>query len=302
MTSINDVQNKTFGASPEAIQYHYDLSNEFYRLWLDGSLMYSAALWDENVPNDSLEAAQLRKIDYHIHQAKAAQSGRVLDVGCGWGGLLKRLVEVYSVKQAVGLTLSPAQAEWIKSFQHPQIQVSVESWADHNPAEPYDAIISIGAFEHFATLEMSSVQKVQGYRAFFRRCQEFLKPGGWMSLQTFAYGNIRYREEARKLPATQFLARDIFPETDPPCLVDIVEAVGGIFEVVMLRNDRQHYARTCRIWLENLRAQRAAAEALVGPEVVTRYERYLQLSAIGFESGGLNLFRISLHRINKQQK
>lgn len=277
------------GASAEAIQHHYDVSNEFYRLWLDSTNTYSAALWEDN---DTLELAQIRKLDYHINQARANNAKRVLDVGCGWGSTLKRLVEVHGVQQAVGLTLSNSQAEWISSFNQPQIDARVESWSDHVPTAPYDAIISIGAFEHFAQLNLSQDEKIAGYRAFFQRCHEWLQPGGCISLQSISYENSR-REDF-----SQFYANEIFPESDLPRLADIATASERIFEVVALRNDREHYARTLRAWQKGLKANRAAAVNLVGEEVVSRYEKYLKFSIIGFHVGTMGLLRVTLRRID----
>ncbi|MBD6618042.1 class I SAM-dependent methyltransferase [Komarekiella sp. 'clone 1'] len=277
------------GASAEAIQHHYDVSNEFYRLWLDSTNTYSAALWEDN---DTLELAQIRKLDYHINQAKASNAKRVLDVGCGWGSTLKRLVEVHGVQQAVGLTLSNSQAEWISSFNQPQIDARVESWSDHVPTAPYDAIISIGAFEHFAQLNLSQDEKIAGYRAFFQRCHEWLQPGGCISLQSISYENSR-REDF-----SQFYANEIFPESDLPRLADIATASERLFEVVALRNDREHYARTLRAWQKGLKANRAAAVNLVGEEVVNRYEKYLKFSIIGFHVGTMGLLRVTLRRID----
>jgi cyclopropane-fatty-acyl-phospholipid synthase len=284
------------GATLQAIQRHYDVGNEFYRLWLDDSMNYSGAMW---APGDSLESAQLRKVDHHIAAAHAAKAERVLDVGCGWGAVLRRLVERAGVRQAVGLTLSQAQADWIASQQLPRVEVRVENWLDHVPAQPYDAIISIGAFEHFARVEDSDEKRIEGYRAFFRSCRSWLRRGGRMSLQTFAYGNLRSREEAHLSAGTRFLAREIFPETDPPRLSDIAVAIDGEFEIEQLRNDRKDYARTCMAWLKRLRAVRPQAVDLVGADVVARYERYLQLSTLGFETGNLLLFRIALRRIDQ---
>jgi cyclopropane-fatty-acyl-phospholipid synthase len=284
------------GATLQAIQRHYDVGNEFYRLWLDDSMNYSGAMW---APGDSLESAQLRKVDHHIAAAHATKAERVLDVGCGWGAVLRRLVERAGVRQAVGLTLSQAQADWIASQQLPRVEVRVENWLDHVPAQPYDAIISIGAFEHFARVEDSDEKRIEGYRAFFRSCRSWLRPGGRMSLQTFAYGNLRSREAAHLSAGTRFLAREIFPETDPPRLSDIAVAIDGEFEIEQLRNDRKDYARTCMAWLKRLRAVRPQAVDLVGADVVARYERYLQLSTLGFETGNLLLFRIALRRIDQ---
>jgi len=110
---------------------------------------------------------------------------------------------------------------------------------------------------------------------------------------------LRSREEAHLSAGTRFLAREIFPETDPPRLSDIAVAIDGEFEIEQLRNDRKDYARTCMAWLKRLRAVRPQAVDLVGADVVARYERYLQLSTLGFETGNLLLFRIALRRIDQ---
>ena len=278
------------GASARAIQHHYDLSNEFYRLWLDRTRTYSCALWEDN---DTLETAQLRKIDFHIESCRAKEGDRVLDVGCGWGSTLDRLVEKYNVRQAVGLSLSEAQTQWIRERERPQIEVKLESWSEHAPTEPYDAIISIGAFEHFAKLHQSSTQKIAGYRAFFQRCHQWLKPGSYLSLQTIAYGNAKPED------FNSFLATEIFPDTDLPRLAEIAEACEHLFEIVALRSDRSCYERTCRAWLANLKENREAAVRLVGEETVARYEKYLQVSIVGFYSGKLCLLRMALQRIDR---
>ncbi len=277
------------GASAGAIRRHYDVSPAFYRLWLGEGLVYSSALWDEG---DSLESAQRRKIDYHIAESGAARRPRVLDIGCGWGALLSRLVVHHGVRRAVGLTLSPSQAECVA--RDPRIEVRLESWADHRPAEPYDAVISIGAFEHFARTEDSEDEKVASYAEFFRACRSMLRPEGRLSLQTFAYGSARRRDAALSSDATRFLAEEIFPETDPPRLANIAAAIEGTFEIVRLRNDRLDYARTCREWMNRLKTHRAEAVAEVGAATVEKYERYLAYSYIGFRSGKLDLYRITL--------
>jgi cyclopropane-fatty-acyl-phospholipid synthase len=294
--SIKTIQPDYKGASSEAIQHHYDVGNEFYRLWLDSALNYSCALWEENVEYDALELAQLRKLDFHINQARARSAKRVLEIGCGWGSLLRRLVEVNGVEKAIGLTLSKAQLEWSALFEQPQIEVRLENWFHHSPKQPYDAIISIAAFEAFAKLGLSEAEKIDAYRKFFQRCHEWLKPGCWMSLQTIAYGNCGKKDMSR------FLATEIFPESDLPSLADIAKASERTFEIVALRNDREDYERTCKAWLSRLKANRAAAVNLVGEEVVSRYEKYLSFSSIGFKLGTMNLLRITLRRIDNPRE
>ena len=289
MTSL---QPSNVGASLAAIQHHYDISNEFYGCWLDKTFTYSSALWADEDPQDSLELAQQRKIDFMITQARAKGAKRVLDIGCGWGSVLRRLVDIHGVELAVGLTLSEAQAKQVSSFNHPKIRVYLQSWSEHSPLEPYDSIISIGAFEHFARIELSNAERIEAYRNFFRQSYQWLKPGGYMSLQTIAYGNMR-REDA-----SQFMNTSIFPESDLPRLTEIAQAIEGIFEIQLLRNDREHYARTCNEWLTRLKASRLKAVSLVGEEVVNRYEHYLKLSTVGFRMGKIALLRLTLRRFD----
>jgi cyclopropane-fatty-acyl-phospholipid synthase len=289
------------GASPEAIQRHYDVGSDFYGLWLDDTMSYSCALWEPGDTDDDLKTAQLRKIDYHIESAHAANSARVLDIGCGWGATLRRLVREYGVQKAVGLTLSLDQEEHIASRPDARIEVRLESWLDHEPALPYDAIISIGAFEHFARPDWSSAEKANAYRAFFARCHDWLTPGTYLSLQTIAYGNLD-PDEARHSPGHRFLLHEIFPETELPTLSEIVRAGDGLFEFVTLRNDRDDYRRTCRVWFNRLMARKADALERVGEEVVARYLRYLKLSATLFNYGQTALYRIAFRRLDEPRK
>jgi cyclopropane-fatty-acyl-phospholipid synthase len=274
------------GASAAAIQAHYDLSDDFYRLWLDESLTYSCALWGAG---DDLEAAQTRKLDFHARQARAVGSERVLDIGCGWGSLLQRLVDRHAVQSAVGLTLSEKQLKHVEGLRHPSIEVRLEDWRDHVPAEPYDAILGLGALEHFVRPDTPAPQRVETYRQFFSKCREMLRPGGWMSLQTIAYGTGGFTTGA---------IASIFPESDLPRLSQIAEAAEGQFEITALRNHRDHYAQTCREWLTRLRGNRAEAAAAVGERTATHYERFLDASARGFDAQVFCLFRIQLRRVD----
>lgn len=287
------VQNINCGASEEAIQHHYDLSNDFYSLWLDPTRTYSSALWKEDEKLEDLELAQLRKLDFHIEQAKVKNAGRVLDIGCGWGSLLKRLVNVHNVEFAMGLTLSKAQLEYITAFNNPKIKVRLESWTEHTPEEPYDGIISIGAFEHFARLGLRPDEKIEAYRTFFRQCHDWLKLGSWMSLQTIVYENSQNED------SSHFFAEQVFPESDLPRQAEIFTATDQIFEIMAFRNEREHYVQTLKAWLKRLKKKRTMAVNLVGEEEVTKYEKYLFLSIISMHTGATNLSRVTLRRLDK---
>src|SRR5215467_4222501 len=158
-------QAERFGASPAAIAVHYDLSDDFFRLVLGREMVYSCALFREG---DDIATAQTRKLDHHISEAAARGAARVLDIGCGWGALLTRLVTEAGVGHAVGLPLSPSQAAWIRRTQSPSVEVREEDWRDHKPNQKYDAIISIGAFEHCVRRHLDPAQKASEYREFFK--------------------------------------------------------------------------------------------------------------------------------------
>lgn len=282
------------GASASAIQYHYDSGNEFFRLWLDDHMLYSGAMYDpgdSHDPDEALGSAQLRKLDYHVAQARAGGAARVLDVGCGWGGLLRRLVEHHRVGAAVGLTLSPAQARRIGELGDPRVSVSVESWQDHAPDRSYDAIISIGALEHFVRRGLPAADKIAAYRQFFRFCHRVLAPNARLSLQTIAYGTLRPEQ------LSAFITGSIFPESDLPRFCEVIEAMDRLFEPVLVRNDPADYGRTCRAWASRLIRARDQALPLVGADKVEDYIRYLRMSAAGFEQGALALLRLTLRRI-----
>lgn len=257
--------------SAEAIRHHYDVGNEFYRLWLDPTLSYSCA-WRSG--DMTLEQAQEHKLRRHLDAAGARS--RLLDVGCGWGGILAR-----AGVPAVGLTLSDEQAGYVRGLGH---DVRAQDWRDHEPEEPYDGIVSIGAFEHFAA---PGDDRVDVYREFFTRCREWLS-GGALSLQTIAYADMDPAD------ASGFMQQEIFPDAELPTLAEITAAAEGVLEVTALSNGRLDYAWTCAEWARRLKAQRPGARALVGDEVVRRYERYLRLSSLGFRMNKLALYRITL--------
>jgi cyclopropane-fatty-acyl-phospholipid synthase len=262
------------------------VSEDFFRLWLGPEMVYSAALFADG---DDLAAAQMRKLDFHIDGAAARGAARVLDVGCGWGALLRRLVQTAGVKEAVGLTLSASQAAWIRQTPSPAITVREESWREHRPTAPYDAIISIGAFEHFARPGLSPDEKLAAYREFFEFCHGALKPGGRLSLQSIAYVGSR-----AELPP--FIANEVFRESQLPLIAEPLIAAADTFELVALRNDREHYDRTLRLWERGLTAHEQEATALVGADAVAHFHRYLKISAMGFRTRAICLLRMSFLR------
>lgn len=293
------MSSEDVGASSQAIRAHYDVGNDFYRLWLDETMTYSSAMWRGADDTSSLYEAQQRKIQWHLRNSGADRAAGILDIGCGWGAMLLAAVRhrgdgAGSVNRAVGLTLSDAQASLARRLvvdvSAVRIEIRLESWADHHPATPYGALISVGAFEHFTKPHDDAATKIAIYRGFFERCHDMLEPRACMTLQTIAYG------DPEDMTPTGPLIQDIFPESELPRLPEILAASNGVFEIERMRNDRTDYGRTCELWAAALKKRRAEAVALVGKEQTRRYERYLKFAAWGFWSHRLHLLRFRMKR------
>ena len=287
----NNDGGQNTGASAAAIQAHYDTGNDFYQLWLDPSLTYSCALFSEEdiasgetLNEESFALSQLKKIDYHAEQARVKADMRVLDIGCGWGSMLSRLVAKYQVAQAVGLTLSRAQWQYIQQLKLPRASVCLESWPNHVGDGVYDAIVSIGAMEHFVKPNTPSEKRLLAYKSFFSHCRRLLKPGGFLSLQTMAYNIGQFHAGA---------LATIFPESDLPKLSELVEAADDDFTIVQLRNDPSHYSLTVKHWQEKFLRNRERLVDLVGQDRVKQYERFFTEGIWAYDNGIFNLFRIT---------
>lgn len=275
------------GASPEAIISHYDMGDDFFQLVLGPDLIYSCALFEDG--ENDLASAQNRKLDHHIDAAKAFHADRVLDIGCGWGALLRRLSDVAGVKSCTGLTLSPSQANWIRQNPRPGLEVFERDWRDHTTALPYDAIISIGAFEHFIQKGLSPEQRLASYRSFFDFCKRSLRSGGRLSLQTIAHVQPMSHDP---------MIEETFPESDLPLVWEPLAASQGVFRLEALVDHGLHYEKTLRLWEAALERNREAATNLVGAGAVEKFRRYLRLSRLGFRHGMVGLLRMSFVRID----
>jgi cyclopropane-fatty-acyl-phospholipid synthase len=272
-------------AKRQDIEFHYDVGDDFYQLWLDPEMNYSAALWDGV---DDLASAQEQKNAFHLDVINARAAQRILDVGCGWGALLRSARALSPRAELVGLTLSSTQRKHCAESL-PGAQIRLESWEHHTRTAPYDAIVSVGALEHFVNHRMTRIERIQTYASFFRFCRDSMTPRGRLSLQTIGYGDL----PGGKLDP--FIYESIFPNSDLPFLDELVTAAHGILEIMSLRNDRHDYAQTCAAWAERLtRRVEQAVEVTSSADLVSNYIRYLKMSAAGFRAGSLALYRLSL--------
>jgi cyclopropane-fatty-acyl-phospholipid synthase len=276
----------------EEIQAHYDLSDDFFGTFQDPSRTYSCAFFERD--GMSLEDAQMAKIDLALDKLELRPGMTLLDVGCGWGSVIKRAVEKHDVN-VVGLTLSKNQCVYGQHLLQ-QIdsdrtrQVFLRGWEEFD--EPVDRIISIEAFEAFPK---------DRYAAFFEMCHRILPSGGRMVLQTIL-GHPLKRWPEMGIPITmtdlrfmRFIAKEIFPGGAIPCDEDIAQyssAEGFLLEQTQYLNE--HYVQTLDTWATNLQAGRDVAVAATSEETYDRYMRYLTGCSDFFRRGISELGQFTL--------
>jgi cyclopropane-fatty-acyl-phospholipid synthase len=275
-----------------AIQYHYDVGNDFYQLFLDERMVYSCAYFPTG--GEDLDAAQEAKLDLICRKLRLQQGERLLDIGCGWGGLLIFAAQRYGVT-GMGVTLSAAQHELARTRVaeaglEDRIRIELRDYRSLQ-AESFDKIVSVGMFEHVGR---------SGMAEYFRKVFEILKAGGLFLNHSIASRPGTYRgATARALSKLldqylvgnlAFRTRYVFPDGELlPVSEANLEAETAGFEVRDVENLREHYALTLRHWLGRLRDNRDRAVELSGEPMYRLWEMYLAGSAYHFESARINI-------------
>lgn len=282
--------------SVQELTHAYGLDARFYALWLDPYLTYSCANWDAAA---DLEAAQLAKLDAALDALALPTQGRFLDVGCGWGSLLRRGTE--RGYRPHGLVPVASQAAFCRAQGY---AVSEQSWQQVSEVQRFDGIASIGAFEHFAARKTTSEERGAQYRRFFAWSAARLDQGSRMYLQSICF-LVEQIVDFTQLPMHVLMpilrrlrpVREEWPNSMlPVSLTEILGAADPYFEVVSVKARRQDYARTCAVWLERIAARRGEALELVGDTTVRRFESYLAAAGPAFEQGMMNLYQIVLSK------
>ncbi|HJP31653.1 MAG TPA: cyclopropane-fatty-acyl-phospholipid synthase family protein [Candidatus Latescibacteria bacterium] len=263
----------------QAVTHHYDVSNDFYKLWLDDRMVYSCACFTEQ--DNDLDRAQLRKLDMLCRKLRLQPGQRLLDIGCGWGGLLRHAVEQYGV-EGVGITLSAPQADEANA------RFAAAGIADRCRAEildyrdladeGFDAIVSVGMVEHVGGEHLDE---------YFAAAYRLLRPEGVFLLH--GIGDLAGRPE-RKVRG--FVRTYVFPDSDLPPITTVLGAAEvHDFEVRDVESLRENYTGTLRHWARRLEARRDEAVAEVGEETYRIWRLYLSGCAWWFERGYISVFQ-----------
>ena len=273
-----------------AIRFHYDVGNDFYALWLDRDMVYSCAYFKRG--DETIDEAQRAKLDHICRKLRLLPGERLLDIGCGWGALIRHAVKHYGVT-ALGVTLSPSQAEIANQRINDaglsrSCRVELRDYRELDGLK-YDKIASVGMFEHVGRKRLPS---------YFRSVFALLEPGG-----LFLNHGIIEVPELERAPSSlasrvlwrkgDFIGRLVFPRGELVRLdEEIAHGEGSGFKTRDVESLREHYVLTLRKWRQRLEMNEAEAIILVGRETYRTWRLYLAASAQGFESGRLNLAQV----------
>ena len=267
------------------VQFHYDLSNDFYALFLDPEMVYSCAYfpdWEADIAT-----AQTAKLEMICRKLRLQPGERMLDIGCGWGGLVCHAAQHFGVR-AHGVTLSQAQhdfaVEKVKRLGlEDRVTIELRDFRELAGVE-FDKIASIGMFEHVG---------LENRAGYFRQIRALLKPRGvYLHHAITRPMKKTERDFRKKRPEYSAIINYVFPGSELDHIGGTVDALeAGGFEVHDVEGWREHYGRTCRLWTERLFANRAAAEAEVGAARTRLWLLYLAGVCLGFERGTIGIFQ-----------
>jgi cyclopropane-fatty-acyl-phospholipid synthase len=266
------------------ISHHYDVSNAFYRRFLDSRMVYSCAYF--RTPEDTLDVAQANKLDHICRKLRLAPGEKFLDIGCGWGALIFWAAENYGV-DATGITLSQNQLEHVqgeiaKRGLEGRVRVELLDYQDLPDEERYDKVASVGMFEHVG---------VKRFGRYFGKIRRVLKPGGLVLNHGITHNWLG--AGALGSGIGDFIEEYVFPGGELTHVSQVIQGMAAegleVFDAEALR---EHYARTLWHWVENLESNHDAARAEVGEERFRIWRIYMAGSAHGFDRGWMSLWQL----------
>ena len=264
-----------------SIAHHYDVGNDFYRLWLDPEMVYSCAYFRD--PDQSLAAAQRDKLDYLCRKLRLARGQTLLDIGCGWGALVCWAARRYGV-QAHGITLSEQQYTYALERVRREgladlVRVEMRDYRDLPDEACYDRVVSVGMFEHIG---------LANFPLYFDTVKRVLKSGG-LFLNHGITSGTRWQESS----ITHFVNRYVFPDGELARISDVVDAMEQAgFDIIDTEELRRHYALTLRRWVRALEAHYPQAAALVDEASYRVWRLYMAGAAYYFEVGSIGVHQV----------
>jgi len=268
----------------DAIQYHYDVSNDFYSLWLDRNMVYSCAYFRSE--SDSLDLAQEQKLDHILNKLMLKRGERFLDIGCGWGALILRAAKKYGA-HATGVTLSRNQHEFVtrrirEEGLEDRCEVRLQDYRDIPGEGAYDKIASVGMFEHVGLRHLG---------AYFAKMRSLLAEGGLA--MNHGITAVDPDNSWVGLGAGEFIDRYVFPHGELPHVSLVLREMSlAGFEVADVESLRRHYARTCLEWAKRLEENRERAMASAGDKRYRIWQIYLAGCAHGFANEWMNIYQV----------
>lgn len=273
-------RSNTLAGSRENIHHHYDIGNDFYRLWLDREMQYTCAYFPD--PNMTLEAAQAAKVDHVCRKLRLQPGERVVEAGCGWGGTALHMARHYGVS-VKAFNISHEQIELARERARKEgLDDRVEFIEDdyRSISGEFDAFVSIGMLEHVG---------LDNYRELGAVIDRSLSPNGRGLLHSIG----RNQPE----PLDPWIEKHIFPGAYPPSLREMLGVLEPwAFSVLDVENLRLHYAKTLEHWLERFEQHEAEIEQMFDKAFVRAWRLYLSASISGFNNGILQLFQVSFTR------
>jgi cyclopropane-fatty-acyl-phospholipid synthase len=272
------------GRDRAAIAMHYDVSNEFYQLWLDPYMQYSEACFAS--PEEDLESAEVRKLDHLCRKLMLKPGERFLDVGCGWGGLVMYAAAHFGV-EAFGITASICQAQWARRRIHlenldDRSAIRVCDYRDIEQAVTYDKIASIGMFEHVGESMLG---------LYFAQIFQLLRPGGYFLNSGIAISPTYHRR------GDSFIDKHVFPDGDlVPLFTAIQHAEMNGFEVQEVEDFSQDYALTLDRWVARLEQHAEQARRATDEVTYRTWRLYMAASARAFRTGRIHVYQILLRK------
>jgi cyclopropane-fatty-acyl-phospholipid synthase len=276
------------------IEVGYDISNEFFRLWLDERMHYTSAVFESE--SDTLEQAQENKSRILYEYAEVSPQKTVLDIGCGWGANLEYVAR-RGAKAAHGITLSPAQTAEIEARKLANVKVWCVDYKDYEPAEKYDSLISIEMIDHLCSPAQATEGKaVDIYRTYFNKLGSWVRPGANFGFQAILRNRVpRNRADLADL---KFTADVIFPGGLNPRLEELIMAVNPSWEILELKTRRTHYGRTTAEWLRRMRLHEKQIRDTWGDQLFVDYDRYLSTCVRAFAAHWSSDVQMKLRKID----